>query len=100
MSKKIVKENINKENYIEKYEEPVIEVIETPVEITDVINISANMPILLTTEEGYFRTSNKNINIQKRTATMVSFSIPFGISEVIIENKENGDIVQKTYRVV
>ena len=103
ISKEVATENTGKDIYVEKHEEPIINVVENPISLLSedsVFNISPNVPITLSTEDGYFKTTNKNLKIQKRTASMVVFSIPFGISEVAVEVKEKGDIVTKTYRVV
>ena len=103
ISKEVAAENTGKDIYVEKHEEPTINVVENPISLLSedsVFNISPNVPITLSTEDGYFKTTNKNLKIQKRTASIVVFSIPFGISEVAVEVKEKGDIVTKTYRVV
>ena len=103
ISKEVAAENTGKDIYVEKHEEPTINVVENPISLlseTSVFHISPNIPITLSTEDGYFKTTNKNLKIQKRTASIVVFSIPFGISEVAVEVKEKGDIVTKTYRVV
>ena len=103
ISKKVAAENTGKDIYVEKHEEPIINVVENPISLfseDSIFNISPNVPITLSTEDGYFKTTNKNLKIQKRTASIVVFSIPFGISEIAVEVKEKGDIVTKTYRVV
>ena len=103
ISKEVAAENADKEIYVEKHEEPIVNVVENPISLlseASVFHISPNVPITLSTEDGYFKTTNKNLKIQKRTASIVVFSIPFGISEVAVEVKEKGDIVTKTYRVV
>ena len=103
ISKEVAAENTDKEIYVEKHEEPIVNVVENPISLLSedsVFNISPNVSITLSTEDGYFKTTNKNLKIQKRTASIVVFSIPFGISEVAVEVKEKGDIVTKTYRVV
>ena len=103
ISKEVAAENTGKDIYVEKHEEPIINVIENPISLLNedsVFHISPNVPITLSTEDGYFKTTNKNLKIQKRTASIVVFSIPFGIPEVAVEVKEKGDIVTKTYRVV
>lgn len=103
ISKEVAAENTGKDIYVEKHEEPIINVVENPISLLredSIFNISPNVPITLSTEDGYFKTTNKNLKIQKRTASIVVFSIPFGISEVAVEVKEKGDIVTKTYRVV
>lgn len=103
ISKEVAAENTDKEIYVEKHEEPIVNVVENPISLLNedsVFHISPNVSITLSTEDGYFKTTNKNLKIQKRTASMIVFSIPFGISEVAVEVKEKGDIVTKTYRVV
>ena len=103
ISKEVAAENTDKEIYVEKHEEPIVNVVENPISLLSedsIFNISPNVPITLSTEDGYFKTTNKNLKIQKRTASIVVFSIPFGIPEVAVEVKEKGDIVTKTYRVV
>lgn len=103
ISKEVAAENTDKEIYVEKHEEPIVNVVENPISLLsedNIFHISPNVSITLSTEDGYFKTTNKNLKIQKRTASMVVFSIPFGISEVAVEVKEKGDIVTKTYRVV
>ena len=103
ISKEVAAENTDKEIYVEKHEEPIVNVVENPISLLSedsVFNISPNVSITLSTEDGYFKTTNKNLKIQKRTASIVVFSIPFGVSEVAVEVKEKGDIVTKTYRVV
>ena len=103
ISKEVAAENTDKEIYVEKHEEPIVNVVENPISLLSedsVFNISPNVSITLSTEDGYFKTTNKNLKIQKRTASMIVFSIPFGISEIAVEVKEKGDIVTKTYRVV
>ena len=103
VSKEVAAENTDKEIYVERHEEPIVNVVENPISLLSedgVFHISPNVSITLSTEDGYFKTTNKNLKIQKRTASMIVFSIPFGISEVAVEVKEKGDIVTKTYRVV
>ena len=103
ISKEVAAENNGKEIYVEKHEEPMVNVVENPISLLSedsIFRISPNVSITLSTEDGYFKTTNKNLKIQKRTASMVVFSIPFGIPEVAVEVKEKGDIVTKTYRVV
>ena len=101
ISKDVAAENADKDVYIEKHEEAVISIIEEPIQSTDAANIiSANKEIYLSTEDGYFKSSNKNIKIKKRSVNEVVFVIPYGITEVLIEVKEKGEVVEKLYRVV
>ena len=87
---------------IEHYETPRVNVVDAPISNSDnnIFTISANVPIVLKTQNGHFKSNNKNIKIKSRTEDEIIFTIPFGIKEVIIEIKEKGDIVNKTYRVV
>ena len=57
-----------------------------------------NKEYIETTTDGYFIT-NSNINIINRTADKVIFSIPFGIQEVNIKTKKDGEEVTITYRL-
>ena len=82
ISKEVAAENTDKEIYVEKHEEPIVNVVENPISLLsedNIFHISPNVPITLSTEDGYFKTTNKNLKIQKRTASIVVFSIPFGI---------------------
>lgn len=104
VSKDTTAENINEEVYVEKKSEELPIIIDEPIQTYDLrdegLIVSANKPITVSTEGGYFKTNNKNIKIQKRDRTNIVFTIPFGIQEVKIETIEKGDIVEKTYRVV
>ena len=103
VSKEVVEQNINKEIYVEKFEKEEVTIVEQPIQTYSKNRetiVSPNVPITLETQDGHFKTNNKNIKIQKRTEREVIFNIPFGIEEVEIEIKEKGDIVKKTYRVV
>lgn len=103
VSKEVIEQNMNKEIYVEKFEKEEVTIVEQPIQTysrnRETI-VSPNVPITLETQDGHFKTNNKNIKIQKRTEREVIFNIPFGIEEVEIEIKEKGDIVKKTYRVV
>lgn len=103
VSKEVIEQNMNKEIYVEKFEKEEVTIVEQPIQTYSKNRetiVSPNVPITLETQDGHFKTNNKNIKIQKRTEREVIFNIPFGIEEVEIEIKEKGDIVKKTYRVV
>ena len=103
ISKDVAAENAGKDVYVDKHEETMVTIIEEPIAArgVDLPNmISANKEIYLSTEEGYFKTSNKNIKIKKRSSSEVVFVIPYGIAELTVEVKEKGEIVKKLYRVV
>ena len=103
ISKEVVEENAGKSVYIEKHEVEKPVIVEEPISTfagDTVFMVSPNIPITLITQDGYFKSSNKNIKIQKHNDTEVIFTIPFGIKSVTIETKEEGDIVEKTYQVV
>ncbi len=55
------------------------------------------MQITLSTEDGYFRSSRKEVKVLKLSETSVTFLIPFGVSEAIIETKEGGQVVTHDY---
>lgn len=103
VSKEIAEENQGKDVYIERKDEDLkIHIDENPISTLtgDSIRVAANIDITLPTENGYFKTSNTNIKIKKRSVNEIIFSIPFGINEVIIKTKQEGDEVVQTYRVV
>ena len=102
VSKEAVDENIGKDIYVEKFEEPEVAIVEKPITPfrQGAAQISANMNITLATENGYFKSNNKHLKVVKHSSKEVVFSIPFGVEEVTVEIKEKGDIVSKTYRVV
>lgn len=60
--------------------------------------ILAGITQIFETETGYFKV-DKTIQILERTATSVKFIIPFGINEINIEVKKNGEIVSEYYKV-
>ena len=97
VSKEVAAENADKEVYIEKYNpEPFVSL----PEIEGSISVKANQQLTVSTEGAYFKSSDKNIKVVKRTSNEVVFSIPFGITEVEIQTKEKGDIKTFKYRVV
>lgn len=103
VSKQIAEENAGKDVYIERKDEDLkININETPISTftDDYVRVAANIDITLPTERGVFKTSNSNIQIKKRTANQVIFSIPFGVNEVTIYTQQQGDEVVTTYRVV
>lgn len=69
--------------------------------IDGIYYIAPNQEITLTTEQGFFKTSNSQIKIKKHTATQVIFTIPFGITEEIeITFKQNNEEVTATFKAV
>lgn len=102
ISKDVAVENANKSVYVEKHNEDNVTIIENPIQYLnqDYIIISPNIDITLNTEDGYFKSTNKNLKIKKRTDSIIVFSIPFGVEEVEVEVKKKGDILHKKYRTV
>lgn len=103
VSKHVAEENKDKEVYIEhKNEDIKIEILEEPISTFrgNTISTAANLDLTIATEGAYFKSSNNNITIKKRSMNEVIFSIPFGIKEVTITTKKRGDEVTTTYRVV
>ena len=68
------------------------EIVVTPTEK----GIGHNIPITLSTEQGYFKYEG-NVKVIKRNAHEVTFSIPFGVEEIIVSVKENGEVVTYHY---
>jgi len=86
-------------------EQPVIEnpdIISTPTynPTTGKYKISAGIPITLSTENGYFLSSNKEVKSSNLSSTSVTFAIPFGVDEVTITTKSNGQNVVTNYEVI
>lgn len=100
MSKEVVESNAGKQVFVEKAAQKDVDYQEEPFVNNGIYTIAANQQIELTTEQGFFNTSNSNIKIVKRTTSKIIFSIPFGIEEVTIQIMKKGDIVERTYRVV
>ena len=50
------------------------------------------------TENAYFSTTPR-VEVISRTKEQVVFKIPFGIKQVAISTKINGDILEKVYKV-
>lgn len=87
------------------------EVVEEPYNVTpsvktfpeihhNFVEIGPNVPLTIKTIDGYFNSTNRNIKIIHHTATEVTFSIPFGVSETTISYKENNEIKTKKVKVV
>ena len=103
ISKETVEDNVGKDIYVEKHEEITPTILKGDTQtlgLDSEILISANQTLTLQTENGHFKTNNKNLKIQKRTSKEVVFTIPFGTTSFTIEIQEKGGIVTKTYRVV
>lgn len=52
-----------------------------------------------TTESGYFA-STPRVDLLSRSVSEVKFRVPYGISEVSISTRKDGNIVEKNYKVV
>ena len=79
------------------YEDIIIEPVEEPAHEDSYI-IGNDIDIELATEEGYFKTNNRNIKVKKLTGSKVIFTLPFGVNEAQVDIKQNGQIVTKVYR--
>ena len=72
-------------------------VVDEPVVIEpDKLEIGHNVPVTLTTTGGYFKYMG-NVKVIKRSATEVTFSLPFGVDEVEVSVKQNGEVVTYHY---
>lgn len=86
---------------IEKAPEININITEDTNIFDNITEVAHAQQIELSTENGFFKTSNHKIKILKRTSSQVIFMIPFGIDEEVnIQVQEKGGIVTKTYRAV
>lgn len=84
-------------SYIVKPErgETVITTEEIDITETDK-GIGFEIPVTLPTEQGYFK-FDKQLHIIKRSANFITFSLPFGVNEVNISVKQNGEVVTYHY---
>lgn len=99
ISKEVADEHADELVYIERAQERITPVIIEPEqkEETDIYYIGNEIDITLSTEQGYFGFDNKQIKIKKRSATSVTFMLPFGVTDVNIETKEGGQVVTRRY---
>ena len=96
ISKEVAEEHEGEDVYIERAKNETTPIIITPTEVNNKNIINNNIDITVSTEEGYFK-YNKKIAVKRHTATQVIFSIPFGITEVTIQTKKDGEVVSTTY---
>lgn len=96
VSKEVAAEHQGESVYIERIGEETTPIIVVPEKEEGRTIISNNVDITVTTESGYFK-SDKKVVIKAHTASQVIFSIPFGITEVTIQTKEQGEVVSTTY---
>ena len=96
ISKEVAEEHEGEDVYIERVKNETTPIITTPTEVNNKNIINNNIDITVSTEEGYFK-YNKKIAVKRHTATQVIFSIPFGITEVTIQTKKDGEVVSTTY---
>lgn len=77
-------------------------VISQPTEVEDanVNKVAALQTVNIPTESGYFTTTAKKLNNLSVSSASVSFTVPFGISEFIVSVKQDGQVVNKVYKVV
>lgn len=85
-------------NYIVDVVRAKPEVMDEPEEYLDnTIAVAHNIEVERPTENGYFKYIG-NIKVTRRTADKIYFTLPFGVEEVYITVKENGQEV--TYRYI
>jgi hypothetical protein len=97
ISKEVAAENTEKDVYIEKH---IAQEVDLSEKVEGVTTINNNIPVSLPTENGYFKTSNRNIKIIKRTSQEIVFMLPFGVSSVEIQTKQKGQYVTTAYRAL
>jgi len=100
VSKEVMDEHEGEDVFIEYNEDKTTSI---PVEperspIPGKAYVSNNMDITVSTEEGYFK-ADKAVKIKKHTATEVVFFLPFGIKEVEVLTKYQGEVETRTYKV-
>jgi len=93
---------VMRDSYIIKKQSQTTDLILEPVEDPETNNklIAYNQDITVETEQGYFKYSDKGIQIKKHTSTEVVFCLPFGVKEVTIEVKGKGEVKQEHFVVV
>lgn len=96
ISKEVAEEHEGEDVYIERAKNETTPIITSPTEVNNKNIINNNIDITVSTEEGYFK-YNKKIAVKRHTATQIIFSIPFGITEVTIQTKKDGEVVSTTY---
>lgn len=90
-------ETQDRSSYIVNVKEAVPEVIDEEIIITPTEKgIGHHIPITLSTEEGYLKYEG-NIKVIKRSATEIIFELPFGVDQVKVYVKENGQEVEYVY---
>ena len=100
ISKEVAEEHADEWVYIERAKDNITPVIIEPEEVPEEPGefiIGSEVNITLPTEQGYFGFDNKQIKIKKRSATSVTFMLPFGVKEVTVETKEGGEVVTRHY---
>lgn len=65
----------------------------------EVDKVQPNELIALSTEDAYY-SCDKQIQIEKRELNQIAFRIPYGISDVTVFVRENGEEVAYKYKVV
>ena len=101
VSKQIAEQHVGEECYIEYAEVAEPTIPEGVVDVEgNIMNVANNSLISIETENGYFISSNKNIQIKQHTTHTVSFILPFGVTETTIQIQEKGEIKELIYRVV
>ena len=105
MSKEVINEHEGKDEiYIEKNNQDQFLIVpdNESGETNDkgAYEIARGSIIDIVTEEGYFKSSNRAIKVKKHTSNMVSFEVPFGISNFTIEYKKKGAVESRSYSVV
>lgn len=85
--------------YVEKYKEVNPNINPTPILNNNAVIITPNTLVTVDTEDGFFKSSNTNIHILKRSRTSVTFKIPFGITECSIQVKQKGIITEMLYKI-
>ena len=100
ISKEVAEEHADEWVYIERAKDNITPVVIEPEEVPEEPGefiIGSEVNITLPTEQGYFGFDNKQIKIKKRSATSVTFMLPFGVKEVTVETKEGGVVATRHY---
>ena len=102
ISKETTEAHLGEDVYIERAANNITDIVIAPKEdpnVSNLYHIGYNIDIIVETHGGYFVYDNNNIKIKKHTGNSVTFSLPFGVSQVAIETKDkDNNIIRRTYK--
>lgn len=102
ISKEVAEQHKDDLVYIEHVTKDITPVIIEPTEDPEepqenIYYIGHEITVKLHTEDGYFTFDNNQIKIIQRNKNKVEFYLPFGVDRVVVQVKEGGEVVTKTF---